>query len=82
MNSITDVTEEQLGHMFRWLDDLRDSGRINMYGAPPLLAQAFDLEKRVAKDVWLGWTQTFDGEAEASTRAAKYYQELHDAKVR
>jgi hypothetical protein len=82
MNSITDVTEEQLGYMFEWLDDLRDSGRINMFGAPPLLAQAFDLEGRVAKDVWLGWTQTCDGEAEASTRAAKHYQELHNAEVR
>ena len=50
---------EQVHEMFIWLDDLRESGVVNMFGAYPLLAEAFSIEPSVAKQVWTAWTQTF-----------------------
>ena len=44
---------------FEYLDQLRESGAINMFGASPYLQEAFDLDRYEAKDVLLEWMQTF-----------------------
>ena len=46
--------------MFVWLDDLRDSGLVNMFGAYPLLAEAFSIPKPLARQVCTTWAQSFD----------------------
>jgi hypothetical protein len=56
---IGSLTREQVAEQFIWLDDLRESGLVNMMGAFPLLAEAFSLEPPVAKKVWVAWAESF-----------------------
>ena len=44
---------------FDYLDQLRESGITNMFGASPYLQEAFNLNRYEAKDVLLEWMQTF-----------------------
>lgn len=46
--------------MLNYLDDLRESGRINMFGAAPYLELDFGISKSEAKDVLIYWMETFD----------------------
>lgn len=50
-----EVTEE----MLVYLDELRDSGETNMFGARPYVARKFGLEKEVAGQVLSYWMMTF-----------------------
>jgi len=52
-------TEEEI-EMFEWLEMLRESGVVNMYGAAPYLADVFDLKHRKARDVLLKWMNNYD----------------------
>jgi hypothetical protein len=45
---------------FLFLDNLRDSGRINMFGAAPYLEKAFGLSKSEAREVLLQWMKSFN----------------------
>jgi hypothetical protein len=47
-------------HYFVYLDNLRESGETNMFGAAPYLADVFELTKQEAHDILLQWMQTFD----------------------
>ena len=50
------TTEE----MFEFLDDLRDSGITNMFGAGPYLREEFPhLDRDTARDVVVLWMKTF-----------------------
>ena len=49
------VTDEHL----KYLDNLRESGAINMFGARPYLMEAFDLDKDKAAKVLAYWMATF-----------------------
>jgi len=62
---------KDLAAAFTFLDNLRESGKINMFGAAPYLADAFDLERREAIAISAAWMETFDREASADDRAAK-----------
>jgi len=42
-----------------YLDDLRESGITNMYGASPYLASAFDLDGDTARKYLSYWMRTF-----------------------
>jgi hypothetical protein len=53
------VTAEQKQDYFEYLDDLRDSGITNMYGAAPYLQRAFDLSGKLARAVLTEWMHTF-----------------------
>jgi hypothetical protein len=44
---------------FRYLDELRESGITNMFGAAPYLAYAFDLDRQEARKVLAEWMRTF-----------------------
>ena len=41
-----------------YLDELRDSGVTNMFGAAPYLQEEFGLEKKEAKEILLEWIKT------------------------
>lgn len=44
-----------------YLDDLRESGKTNMYGAAPYLQKEFPgLNDREAREVLTYWMETFD----------------------
>ena len=44
---------------FEFLNELRESGQINMFGAPRVLMESFGLEKKEAKDIFVAWTEQF-----------------------
>ena len=43
----------------QFLDDLRDSGVTNMFGAAPYLQREFGLDPRDARDVLLDWMENY-----------------------
>ena len=45
--------------MFQYLNDLRESGQVNMFGSGMYLQSAFGLSRYEAKDVVLEWMKTF-----------------------
>jgi hypothetical protein len=45
--------------VFDYLDDLRNSGVTNMFGAAPYLMEEFGFEKREASRWLVEWMQTF-----------------------
>ena len=45
-------------HLF-YLDDLRESGVINMFGAGPYLQDEFELTRKEANQVLSYWMRTF-----------------------
>lgn len=45
--------------MLTYLDDLRESGETNIYGARPYLMDAFDLDRQQAGTVLSYWMDTF-----------------------
>jgi hypothetical protein len=62
---------DNLAEAFEYLDELRDSGATNMFGAAPYLMGDFDFERPVAVAVVSAWMKTFDGDASPEDRAAK-----------
>lgn len=42
---------------FLYLNRLRESGAVNMFGAAPYLADTFDLDRKAARTVLLEWMQ-------------------------
>jgi hypothetical protein len=46
---------EQLKEYFDYLDELRDSGDTNMFGARPYLQQMFGLDKHEAGKILSQW---------------------------
>ena len=51
-----------LKEMFTFLDDLREEGSINMFGAPRVLQQEFGLTKAESFEVFTAWTEQFKSE--------------------
>ena len=45
-----------------FLDELRETGAINMFGAAPYLAEAFEMNKQEARRVLMYWMETFGEE--------------------
>jgi hypothetical protein len=43
----------------RYLDNLQESAKVNMYGAVPYLMAEFDLDKKEAKKVLLEWMNNY-----------------------
>jgi len=42
-----------------FLDDLRETGAINMFGAAPYVAETFGVSKHEARDLVKNWMETF-----------------------
>ena len=45
--------------VFEYLDDLRESGITNMFGAAPYVADEFNIEKDEARKYLTEWMETF-----------------------
>lgn len=45
---------------FEFLNNLRESGEINMFGAPAVLREVFDLSKQESYDVFTAWAEQFN----------------------
>jgi len=57
-------TKEDLVEMFQFLDGLRDSGVVNMFGAAPYLEENFFIGVRLARKVLQAWMETYGKETE------------------
>ena len=44
---------------FEFLDTLRESGEINMFGAPRVLQEMYDLPKWEARDIVSAWMKQY-----------------------
>lgn len=44
---------------FDFLNELRESGATNMFGAGPYLQEAFGLDRREARDIVIEWMESF-----------------------
>jgi len=51
------VTEDHL----IYLDELRESGDTNMFGAAPFVVAKFGIDKTVARNIVKYWMEIFDG---------------------
>lgn len=51
---------DELQQIYDYLDALRSSGAINMFGAAPYVAREFGLTQRDARRVWSLWVDTFN----------------------
>lgn len=60
---------EQLKLYFDYLDELRESGKTNMFGASPYLADEFSIPIQEARSVLALWTKTFNGTDTPRARA-------------
>lgn len=59
----------RMADYFEYLDDLRHSGRTNMYGARPYLTRDMGLDEKEARDVLVAWMKTFDPDKTPEERA-------------
>ena len=52
------LNEDNSDMYYKFLDNLRDEGTTNMFGASPYLQQAFDLEKKEARKILAKWMKS------------------------
>lgn len=53
------VKNNQLDFWFGILDDVRESGAMNMFAAPKWLQENFDLTKQEAREIVTAWMKQF-----------------------
>lgn len=46
--------------VFVFLDNLRESGITNMFGAAPYIEKMFEVERKTARSLLVEWMETFD----------------------
>ena len=46
--------------IFDFLEDLKESGQINMFGAGPVLQEAFGLNKYEAREILADWMKSYE----------------------
>ncbi len=57
-------TTQEEKEVMSYLNDLRDSGVTNMFGAAPYVEQEFEIEKREARRILSLWMSNFNEEGE------------------
>jgi len=45
---------------FGWLSEVRDQGSINMFAAPSIMAEEFDLTLKQATQITAAWMESFE----------------------
>ena len=53
------MNAEELQSWFEVLDNIRDSGAMNMFGAPKFLQMECGLNRQEAMEVFTKWTESF-----------------------
>lgn len=59
-NNDLGFSDTEMDEFFTYLDDLRESGETNMFGARPYLQAEFSLDKDKAGKVLVRWMETFE----------------------
>jgi len=60
---------DYLTEVFSYLDDLRDSGATNMFGASPYLEEQFNMSRKVSQKLLGLWMKTFKSDVTPEERA-------------
>lgn len=55
-----ELKKEELKEHFEFLNDLRESGVTNMFGATPYLVQEFGVNTKEAREILSAWMHSFD----------------------
>ena len=64
-------TKQELTSYFEYLDELRESGDVDMWGASLPLAETFSINQRDASDLVGLWIKSFDPKLSPAARAKK-----------
>ena len=61
VTTMTKASDPLMQKYYDYLDELRESGETNMFGAAPFLQDAFpELSKHEAKGILLSWMKEFE----------------------
>jgi len=55
------VSQDLKERIFNVLEMVRDSGKINMFEAPSILADMYEISKKDAREVFTAWTKERKG---------------------
>lgn len=59
MIEFREISNNEKENIFDYLEDLKESGQINMFGAAPYIAEVFDLNKRQAREILSEWMNSY-----------------------
>lgn len=71
---MSDLSRSEVIEAFSYLDGLRESGIVNMFGAVPYMELNLGFEGDTARTLLSGWMKTFDGMTDVNARADTYLQ--------
>ena len=54
--------DEMKSDVFEYLEDLRESGETNMFGATSYIVETFEISKSMAKKFLLDWMESYRDE--------------------
>ena len=60
MKQINSAQPDSMNLYFRTLEQIRKSGKINMFGAAPYLMSAFNLPRKEAMSVLVAWMESYN----------------------
>lgn len=64
MSNVMDrIGDECKAFYFNWLTEMREEGLINMFAAPSMMAEEFDLTHRQAVQITTAWMESYEEEA-------------------
>jgi hypothetical protein len=67
-----DYDFEQFVEAFEYLDELRESGVVNMFGATTYVVDDLGHDKKTARNLVTAWMKSYDGETSAEDRAKTF----------
>ena len=59
MKAKIELTPEFKEQVFGFLDAIRESGSMNMFGSGPVVQEAFGVDRHQSKELVLEWMNTF-----------------------
>ena len=65
MNTEAGICDEMRSQVYTFLDDLRESGITNMYGAAPYIKDEFGLDKYQSRTILGEWMRDFEARLSA-----------------
>ncbi len=71
----TPISEGVVKQMHQFLNDLRDSGVTNMFGAAPYLQKEFGIDQKSAREVLANWMQSFSENLQYKDRKLSHEEE-------
>ena len=63
---------EQFVEAFEFLDDLRESGAVNMFGATTYVVDDLGHDKKTARNLVTAWMKSYDGVSSVEDRAKSF----------